>query len=364
MKRFILFFIIVILCGILAYFRAYQDISFNYDSVEQNNKTTKISNTKTLDIPMQEGVKSAHSSSTIMLSDGSLLTAFFAGSREGAKDVKIYANIQNNGAYKDTFVLLDRQTLIKDSKEYIKKLGNPVFVKLDDKIHFFVVGVSFGGWANSKIYHYIANEKDLQFHYKQALNLSPFINTSNLVRTNATTITFADNSKGFVLPIYHELANKFPLALIFDGGGGYLQAKQISTISGLFQPSMIAISKNQVLFTFRADKNVDYKLYTMMCDNSLNCEKPVKTNLLNKDNSINLFMVNNDIYLLYNSDDDGSRKTLSLAKMKNPSEFEKILDIDNGKEKSYASVVVDDNISHISYTNDREFIRYKSFLFE
>ncbi|MBT0881790.1 sialidase family protein [Campylobacter sp. 2018MI13] len=311
---------------------------------------------------MKQGVLSAHSSSTISLNNDYLLSVFFAGSKEGAKDVAIYASIYQGANYLEPFALITREKLMKDSKEYIKKIGNPTLVKTDNKIHLFVVGVSFGGWANSKIYHYISSIDTIDFKFQKVLHLSPFANISNLVRANAIYVNLGKEF-GFLLPIYHELANKYPLALVFNNLGELLKIKKLTNAKDLFQPSVVAINDKLALFAFRSSKSANYDFYTMTCDNLLNCNDLTKTNLKNYDNSINLFKVNNDIFLLFNSDKDGSRNTLSLAIMKDYNDFHRILDIDKGKEMSYASLFISDNKAHITYTHNRDFIQYKQFLF-
>lgn len=329
--------------------------------INKNLQKTNIKEEKSEQIPNSKNPKSFHSSSLTMLKDNYLLITYFAGSKEGAKDVKIYANLKDNEKISDAFVLLDRQKLMSDTKEYIKKLGNPVLVTCSDKIHLFVVGVSFGGWANSKIYHYVSDINIINLKFKQSLNLSPYLNISHLVKNNAINISFSDKH-GFILPIYHELLNKYSLALVFDESGELLKINKITNKNGLFQPSVVALDNSKILFAFRADKKANNDLYTLTCDKYFKCGDLVKSNLKNYDNSVALFNANNKIYLIYNSDLTGLRNTLSLALMDKNSNFTKLYDIDKGDEMSYASVVNDDNSFYISYTHNRDFINLKQYL--
>ena len=131
------------------------------------------------DVP--NATKSAHASTIIDISNlqqknndnATNMLLYFAGSREGASDVCIYQSffVQKNVATlnKDSFfwsepkAILCPQDLSKMSGKFIKKLGNPVsFVDNLGRVHLFVVGVSMGGWATSKIYHFLFGSRQLK----------------------------------------------------------------------------------------------------------------------------------------------------------------------------------------------------------
>ena len=314
-------------------------------------------------------IASAHSSTLASLGDGQILSAYFAGSREGANDVKIYGNILSQNRWGEAFEILSRQKLMRDAKEYIAKLGNPVLYRLDDTLHLFIVGASIGGWATSKLYHYTASPKDLDFRFSQALHLSPFLNISTLARTQPLAIRFQEQrnagQSGFILPLYHELATKYPLLLVLDSTGHITQIKKPNKIKGLLQPSITALSPTESLLAFRAHKSADSILYTQLCDNRLRCSPPQATNLKNQDNSLNLFTLGNQTYLLYNTPNGNlTRGKLSIARLKSPTTFQWLTDIDATStpkgEVSYPTTIITDGQIHITYTLDRRAIRHKA----
>ncbi|WP_233083008.1 sialidase family protein [Helicobacter anatolicus] len=371
MKGFLLFFLSVLFVGGIAFFQIpkKEDFVFNIHSTAIPSKKLLHQ----LDIPMPENIPSAHSGTLAILDNSRLLSAYFAGSKEGAKDVAIYANIlidKNNpesATWQEPFKILDRKILSKDAKEYISKIGNPVLYTINNTIHLFVVGVSIGGWATSKIYHYTArtDSEKITFHFQKALHLSPLLNISNLVRTQPIEITLHNNQQGFILPIYHEIANKYALNLIMDSQGKILQISKPNNAQGLLQPSLTALDSTHCLLAYRAHKKANSILYTQACNNQLKYSNLIKTNLENKDNSLNLFTINEQTFLLYNTAKQNSpRANLTLAKMKNYETFEKLFDLDttytiNG-EVSYPTTLIDhkNGIIHITYTVDRKFIRY------
>ncbi len=112
---------------------------------------------------------SAHASAITnvsSVSDKDFMLLYFAGSREGARDVGIYQSffifeshnkathnksVESLGSWSEPHRLLDAQKLSQLSGKFIKKLGNPIaFVDRQNRVHLFVVGVSLGGWATRK----------------------------------------------------------------------------------------------------------------------------------------------------------------------------------------------------------------------
>lgn len=375
MRGFILFLSIAIVVGSIAFFQIPEEKAFTFTTTQTRQNPEKV--LYRFDIPMPQGVPSAHSSTLAILDDHRILSAFFAGTKEGAKDVVIYGSILDNknqlnqANWQTPFKILDRQTLMQDSKEYISKLGNPVLYTLDDTIHLFVVGVSIGGWATSKIYHYSANPKDenLKFQFKKALALSPLLNISNLVRTQPISITLENEEKqGFILPIYHEIANKYAINLVFDSAGNILRISKPNNAIGLLQPALVALDSTHCLLAYRAHKKAKGILYTQACDNHLNYSDLIITNLSNEDNSLNLFSINESTFLLHNIPQENSpRAKLVVEKMQDYNTFSKLFDLDTtytmGGEVSYPTTIVDHNTGmiHITYTVDRKFIRHVAF---
>lgn len=364
MKYFSLFFIALCILSGIAYYKTPIDRQFDFITESADFTTQRIY--KKQDIPSPPNVKSAHSSTIAPIDSKHLISAYFAGSREGAKDVAIYANIFHNNQWGKAFEILNPKQLMRDTKEYISKIGNPVLYHLDNTLHLFVVGVSIGGWATSKIYHYtsVANPQNIHFHFQKALYLSPFANLSNLVRTPPIGITFNDfQDKGFILPVYHELANKYSLMITFDTTGKKIQISKPNNAFGLLQPSITALDSTHCLIAFRAHKKAKSILYTQKCDNTLKYQPLQTTNITNEDNSLNLFALNNIVYLLHNTRNGNlPRGMLVISRLDYNNQFTKLLDIDdtntpNG-EVSYPYIFISNGILHITYTVDRKFIRH------
>lgn len=318
-------------------------------------------------LPTIKQAPSVHSASITRLSNEKLIALWFAGSGEGKPDVEIYGSIYNvsSNIWEKPKSYLDRKRLIRDSRQFIKKLGNPVIYQSSNgDLHLFVAGVSFGGWATSKIYHYISKDEAKSFEYQGVLRLGPLMNLSHLVRSSPIGL----EDGGFYLPIYHELADKYPLIVRFDRNGKMLYSQKMTTYNGQLQPSIVALDSKKCLAALRNYK--EKEMYMQNCeDGGIKWDKPIASNVLNESNSIALFKLGQDIFLLHNTrekSENEARGTLVLSHL-NEGHWEKvaILDIAQGKregaksvEVSYPNVFVSGDMVDIVYTNNRTAISH------
>ncbi|MGX2971090.1 sialidase family protein, partial [Helicobacter sp. T3_23-1059] len=371
------------------------------------------------DVP--NATKSAHASTIIDISNlqqknndnATNMLLYFAGSREGASDVCIYQSffVQKNVATlnKDSFfwsepkAILCPQDLSKMSGKFIKKLGNPVsFVDSLGRVHLFVVGVSMGGWATSKIYHFLFLDSLKRVKFVRELHLSPILNLSHLVRNPAMILENGD----FILPVYNEFAKKYPLLLYVDST---LVAKtkfkpilpryafSFPNAINQLQPSFVPLDFDSFFGVFRNYKG-DNIMKTALCKKKADFDKSkceiLRSNLTNFDFSSVLFRLDSTVLLLHNhakSVGSNPREELWLYKLQKSNKQDKfakssvqnvnvedfslqdfglysdfkqvdfipIIKIDEllGREVSYPSVAQNSEFVHISYTFGREHIR-------
>lgn len=368
------------------------------------------------DVP--NSVKSAHASAIVNIeslqlanSDNATLTnmlLYFAGSREGASDVCIYQsfftppkpytkshskphtkekNPQKDLAkakgWSEPRAILCPQDLSKMAGKFIKKLGNPVsFVDSKGRVHLFVVGVSMGGWATSKIYWAVFDSNLSSLNFVRELHLSPILNFSHLVRNPSLVL---DNG-GFVLPIYNEFAQKYPLLLEINS-----DYEVISTQKPFYkdiprnqlQPSFVPLDFAKSFGVSRR-YGTDNSMKASLCEREKagkNRCKTLSTNLQNFDYSSVLFRLGDVVLLLHNrakaqhpknhreelwlyklQDFDISQPQTHLAEgqlVDGQVVFAPIMRLDEleGREVSYPSVAINSEFVHISYTYGREHIR-------
>ena len=76
---------------------------------------------------------------------------WYGGKREGSKDTSIYSRVldSSDNSWSGIEEVMTRQLVTRDTRRYIRKLGNPVAVVNGDELWLFFVSVSVGGWAGS-----------------------------------------------------------------------------------------------------------------------------------------------------------------------------------------------------------------------
>ncbi len=311
-----------------------------------------------LTIPKPNDALSVHASALINLPNDNLLSAYFSGTKEGARDVKISANLFDGkiNRWSEAFIILTKEELSYYSHEYIKKLGNPLLFLHDDKILLFVVGVSMGGWATSKIYQLESALEPIHFKFVQKLSLSPFLNLSHLVRNKPLNTT----DGGFMLPLYHELATQYPLLLKFDKHNNPRELLRPNALNHQLQPSLTPF-KDCAIMAFR---NYSFKDNLMLetCKTPTAWQKPMLTNLKNLNDALNLITLNKELYLIHNpSDSSLRRKELLLSKLENSNSFKTLKILDKANEVSYPSYSLNSHFIDIVYTYNRSHIKHIRF---
>lgn len=287
------------------------------------------------EITLSNTAKSSHSSSIVDLGE-KLMIVYFAGSKEGASDVKIMQHFIDKQTldFSPQREILSAKTLSFMSQKFIKKLGNPVIFK-DSKgdIHFFVVGVSLGGWATSRIYQ-LKFSSDLEhLEFKNELQLGLLANFSHLIRTPAIML----ENGGFMLPIYHELARKYPLVAFFDNEANLTHTRRLNYLKNQLQPTIIALNESECLAFFRNHKAYKNTSFLQKCKNGgYTWDAPQTSNLKSYDDSYVLlgYKAQNKhrILLLYN---DGKRleNAVSVGNSRSRLSLYFLVDFENLKEK-------------------------------
>lgn len=307
---------------------------------------------------------SVHSATlTHLQNEHRLMTAWFGGSREGAKDVQIYASWLDldkpNAVWSAPKVIVSPQSLAHQSHTYIKKLGNPVLYQAQNgTVHLFVVATSYAGWAASKIYHLTQAKGKDEFVFRQILPLSPLVNVSHLVRT--PPVGLADG--GFYLPVYHELAYKFEVLLRFDKNGKLIEKIRPNHLTKRLQPTLVALNDSDCLMTAR--NRYSSPILIQHChQGGRQWDTPIATNLDNDNNSLNVVAFADGIYLTHNqSKNTNSRYALWLSKL-NESTISPVVQLDYSDkgEVSYPTTLVVGDSIHIVYTYNRKAIRHIAF---
>ncbi len=191
-----------------------------------------------------------HAPSIVETVQGDLLAVWFAGSREGAKDVEIHSARLQPGmeTWEPDTTLITRTDTYTDTQRYVKKLGNPV-ITLDPrgKLWLFFVSVSLGGWSCSSINLSTSNDGGYHWSPIQKLITSPFLNISSLVKT--VPFYYQDGTMG--LPIYHEMFTKFGEILRLDDTGQAIGKTRLESQWKALQPLVLLQSPKKAIALMR-----------------------------------------------------------------------------------------------------------------
>ncbi|MGB8855106.1 MAG: sialidase family protein [Burkholderiales bacterium] len=305
---------------------------------------------------------SNHASSVLALRDGTRMAVWFAGSREGASDVKLMLSINDGGTWGMPQAIQSVATSAKAFGHYTKKIGNPVLFAADDgKIHLLFVTVALGGWGGSRIARSSSVDKGKTWSAPELWVTSPFINISTQLRHPPVVVKMDGGGKGWLLPAHHEFMNKFPEYLLLDEAGNFLHKQRMPFGNGLIQPAIVAQDESNLLVFFRPTNNQQHILaasYRNGWGTSLQA-----TNLANPDAGIAVAKLPSHKLLMAYNPSTENRNRLALAISENGSAWRSIAELENGKdsEYSYPSLAVRGDQIDLTYSYQRQFIKHARF---
>ena len=326
---------------------------------------------------------SAHASSLAMAPDGSLLVAWFAGEREGARDVSIqmarFPRSFFGGPWRadgsdalptgvmappaEYWTSLTREQLQTLTSRVIRKIGNPV-LWFDGKghLHMHVVSVSYGGWSGSAVNQLASDDEGHTWSQAKRLMLSPFFNLSSLVRTQPQVMQ--DGSIG--LPAYHEFVQKWGLWVRVEPEGAVLQATPMQRYEGdWLQPAVVATASTEAVAALRAGGHAPRKVgRSATIDGGRTWPlRPgdATIDIPNPDSSVAMIRLSDGSLLMACNPIEHGRNRLQLFVSTDGGTHWKPSGLietgDAGDEFSYPALVQDrDGLIHLSYTWKRQAI--------
>jgi predicted neuraminidase len=314
-------------------------------------------------IDLRADTPAAHAGTIVRLSDRNVAAFWFAGSREGAGDVRIFTARTESGRWSTPEPALDVARVMSDEWRFVRKLGNPVaYVDPSGLLHLFFVSVSLGGWATSNLNQVTSPDGGRSWGRARVLAASPFANLSTLARTGP----LPRSDGGFDLPVYHEGARKFPELLRFSAQRSNHDYLKIRMGPGrdLLQPAIVAFNEWAAVGLLR-DAGGDRQLKAIQTqDGGSTWSSPIPTDQHNPDSSIAVSRLSDGLLLMaYNPRKDG-RSELALAVSRDGLRWTRLrsVEFEQGGEFSYPALLADDeNEMHLVYTWNRKHIRHLKF---
>ena len=311
---------------------------------------------------------SAHSSAICALPSGDLLAVWYGGTREGAADVALFTSRLPAGVerWSQPVSTVDRALAQDELDRTIKKVGNAViFPDRTGSLWMVYVSVSLGGWSGSTLNVKSSRDEGRTWTGSQRLTLNPFLNLSSLVRNKP--IYASDGRIG--LPVYHEMATKFPQMLwLTPGPDGSVQDYRVRNLSsqyGLIQPTLVPLQDDRVLMILR-DPSAARLVHTAYSDdNGWTWADAEAIGLPNPDAAIDALRLRDGrILMVYNHAARG-RENLRLALSSDEGRSWKagaVLEDGEDQEYSYPNLAEDQlGRIHLTYTWHRERIKHVAF---
>ena len=312
---------------------------------------------------------SAHSSSICVLPSGDLLAVWYGGSHEGAADVSLFTARLAPGTseWAAPQTAVNRASAESELERLVKKVGNAViFPDRSGLLWMVYVSVSVGGWSGSALNVKTSRDEGRTWGGSRRLTLNPFLNLSSLVRNKP--IHASDGRIG--LPVYHELAMKFPQMLWLtpgpDGNVEECRIRNLSAESGLIQPTLVPLDGDRVLMVLRDHGRGGRRVHTAYSDdNGWTWSGAEPSGLPNPDSAIDALRLRDGRVLLVYNHGSRERDILRLAISGDDGRTWRpgpIIESDARREFSYPFLVEDQRGRiHLTYTWLRERIKHVEF---
>ncbi|MBW1816220.1 MAG: four helix bundle protein [Deltaproteobacteria bacterium] len=315
------------------------------------------------------GLGIVHAAAICEMNDGTLAAVWYGGIREGGRDTAIYMSTHGPNtasSWSKPQVVADTSSTKKELKRFIRKIGNPViFADAGNRLWLVYVTVSVGGWAGSSLNWKVSTDGGKSWTAARRLTLSPFINTSELVRNRP--IPLSDG--GFMIPIYHEALGKFPEILWFrpDAEGKTLSYHKTRMSGGrsYIQPTVVPYDERSAVAFYRncsGDRRVGRSVTS---DAGRTWSRPKPLRVPNPDAALSALALSDGRILLALNDSVKYRSNLRLlVSEKGSKSWERAatLEYEDGMEFSYPYMCRARNGRiHMVYTWRNGHIRHLEF---
>ncbi len=321
-------------------------------------------------IPTDPRKPSSHSSSIVHVPEpagpGSVVAYWFAGARESAPDVEILSSRHDpaRGTWTAPRSVVDRHALALELDVFVRRLGNPVaWVDAHGRVHLFVVATGLGGWAASRVVHLLSDDGGHRFRPLRALPLSPWFNTSHLVRAPPTPLA----DRGALVPLHFEIGNKYPVALRLSPTGDPLELVRVSDDDTTLQPSIVALDDDSAVALLRDHSDARSLRLAGTHDGGRSWADLGRTNLSNPNASVVATRLPDGTLVAALNPGREGRTELVLALSRDGRDWriERSLEAGaEGDEFSYPSLLVAGDALHLTYTHKRQAIMHRVFRLE
>jgi predicted neuraminidase len=295
-----------------------------------------------------------------------LICTWYAGSREAAPDVAIYAAFfqEKTRTWTEPKVLLDRRQSSAELKRWVRKLGNAVVMNDRQGGLWLFYATMLGGWSTATLNYKVSRDEGRSFSPSRQLILSPFFNLTNNVKNKGVRF-----SRGaFLLPLYHELLHKFSQILLVRPAGATpgFELRRMTYAGKAIQPALIPTSEAGLMALFRNATSGEKRhiLRAESQDVGRDWSGLSATALPNPDSGFDMIrLADGDILgAINNSFQDRDNLTLVLSRDEGKTwQTLRVLENTPGKTYAYPSLARAGQYYHLTYSYEKNRIKHVMF---
>jgi len=300
-----------------------------------------------------------HASTIAEMPDRDILCAWYAGTEEGARDVKIYASRldKNTGRWSEPRVIADTP----DRSE-----GNPVLFVSEgsggdddgdnEEVWLYFVTIHGLGWQMARMKYAVSQDKGRTFGpptlFRKNYGWMP---RNHILRLKNGTL---------IMPLYHESKRYSFFMRSTDKGQTWQDAGSIVSHPGNLQPAIAELDDGTIIALMRTWGRRGKIWQAKSHDQGITWSEPKELALPNPRSAIDMIRLKNGHLVLAFNNSETKRTPLTIALSENDGEtwpYLRDIEVSEGRF-SYPSLIQDsDGLIHITYTYKRQTIKHAAF---
>lgn len=298
-----------------------------------------------------------HGAGLVALADKSILSCWYAGHHEGARDVEIYCShsLDKGASWSSPVSAVGVKENPAGTPFSNKTVGNvALYLDDDNTVWMFYSAVAFGGWSGSHVDYKTSRD----FGRTWSGGTRYIGSFGNLPRNKPIKIA---NHK-FFLPLYHELTSFQGYGCMIETANGKIKKSRCYDIPGSKhgQPSFVKMDNYRV-FAYLRTKGVGKTMFSQF-DLSKNVwSKPVTLDIPNPDAAVDALKIPEGVLMVLNNTTT-SRIPLSLLFSIDGIHFKALHDFETKVDASYPALIQNGDEFLLAYTySGRDAIKFVRF---